>query len=1035
MTAFWNRWPLVRQLGRDRFGLAAAAQSETMQAWRGRTADAKVTRSVCPFCGVGCGQLVYSKNDEVIQIEGDPDSPISRGRLCPKGAASRSLVNSDSREYAVKYRRPYSSQWESLPLDRAMDMIADRVIATRSATWRTTREDGVTVNRTEGIAHLGGATLDNEENYLMKKLYTALGVVQVENQARICHSPTVGALQPSFGRGGATTFQHDLMNSDCIVIMGSNMAEAHPVGFQWVMEAKARGATLIHVDPRFTRTSAVSDLHVAIRPGSDIAFLGGLINYILSNERDFREYVVEYSNASVLIDGDFKDTDELGGVFSGWDPEKRSYDITTWQYRGERWSPQRDRTLQDPNCVYQILKRHYARYTPETVADVCGIRPEQLIAVAEQICQNSGPERTGAFAYALGWTNHSTGVQMIRAAAIVQTLLGNIGRPGGGIMALRGHASIQGSTDIPTLFNLLPGYLPMPVASQHPTLESFVDSITKKAGFWAAADAYVISLLKAWFGERATAENDYCYDLLPRIDSDESAYGTTFKIIDGSTKGFFIAGENPAVGSAHGALQRTALARLDWLVVRDLVETESVAFWHQGPEIETGALKTEEIGTEVFFMPAASHVEKKGSFTNTDRLLQWRHKAVEPKGDARSETWFYYHLGRIIREKIANSKRPEDRLLLALEWDYPLEEPHGEPDADAILAEINGYEGDRNLSTFTELRADGSTSCGCWVYCGVYKDGVNQAARRKPHTEQSWVAPEWAWAWPANRRILYNRASAKPDGTPWSDRKKYVWWDASNGIWTGHDVPDFPKDTAPDYRPADDATGLSAIGGTSPFVMQEEGLARLFTPEAVIDGPLPTHYEAQESPVRNPLYEQQKNPMVERFDRPDNPDNESPPKPGDPDRYPFILTTYRLTEHFTAGGMTRTVPHLGELQPELFCEIDPELAALRGLEHGAWATIVTSRAAVEARVLVTERMRPFETSGKKMHVVGLPFHWGTRGVVTGDVPNDLLPIALDPNTHIQESKALTCDIVAGRRPRGPARTEFVERHRRAPAAL
>jgi formate dehydrogenase major subunit len=465
-----------------------------------------------------------------------------------------------------------------------------------------------------------------------------------------------------------------------------------------------------------------------------------------------------------------------------------------------------------------------------------------------------------------------------------------------------------------------------------------------------------------------------------------------------------------------------------------MVETESAAFWHQGPEIETGALRTEEIPTEVFWMPAASHVDKKGSFTNTDRLLQWRHKAVEPKGDARSETWFYYHLGRIIRERLADSKRDEDRLLLALEWNYPLEEPHGEPDADAVLAEINGFEGSRHLSTFTELRADGSTSSGCWVYCGVYKDGINQAARRKPHTEQHWVAPEWAWAWPSNRRILYNRASARPDGSPWSERKKYVWWDEGAAVWTGFDVPDFPKDTAPDYEPSQNATGVSAIAGTNPFVMQEDGFAHLFVPETIVDGPLPTHYEAQESPVANPLYAQQKNPLIERPVRPDNPDNESPPLPGDPDRYPFILTTYRLTEHFTAGGMTRTVPHLGELQPELFCEVDPELARLRGLQHGDWATIVTSRAAVEARVLVTERMQPFETSGKKMHVVGLPFHWGTRGVVTGDVPNDLLPVALDPNTHIQESKALTCDITAGRRPRGRARREFVERHRGTPAS-
>jgi formate dehydrogenase major subunit len=489
------RWPVLRQLaGPDRSGRGAAAQSPRSRNLRSRTATAdRVVGSICPYCGVGCGQLVYVKDEKVVQIEGDPGSAISRGRLCPKGSASLQLTTGDSRLHQVLYRRPFGTAWERLDLDTAMDMIADRVIETRRRTWEDER-DGMATRRTLGIASLGGATLDNEENYLIKKLFTALGVVQVENQARVCHSSTVAGLGTSFGRGGATTCMQDLQNSDCIVIEGSNFAEAHPVGFQWVMEARARGAKVIHVDPRFSRTSAVSDLFVPIRAGTDIAFLGGIIRYVLENNKWFHDYVIRYTNAPVIITEEYADTEDMDGLFSGWDD--RTYDFGTWQYasgsvkaasgsrdeeslqsapspgmrssaRGESHGsggaaidssePERDETLRNPRCVFQILKRHYARYTPEMVSQVCGIPEEEFLRVCQLITDNSGPDRTTAFAYAVGWTQHSVGVQYIRAACVLQLLLGNIGRPGGGIQALRGHASIQGSSDIPTLFNLLPG--------------------------------------------------------------------------------------------------------------------------------------------------------------------------------------------------------------------------------------------------------------------------------------------------------------------------------------------------------------------------------------------------------------------------------------------------------------------------------------------------------------------------------------------------------------------------------------------------
>jgi formate dehydrogenase major subunit len=866
-------------------------------------------------------------------------------------------------------------------------------------------------------------------------------------------------LGTSFGRGGATTFQQDLQNSDCIVIMGSNMAECHPVGFQWVMEAKQRGARVMHIDPRFTRTSAVANLHVPLRAGSDIAFLGGIVNYILENGREFRDYVVPYTNAATIVEDDFRDTEDLDGLFSGWDPDAASYDDSTWQYKethargaashrelagsgtahgdahGSHGPPAGGRpayvdpTLEDPRCVFQILKRHFARYTPELVEETCGVPRQLFLDVAETWCANSGRERTTALCYSVGWTQHSVGVQYIRTAAIIQLLLGNIGRPGGGILALRGHASIQGSTDIPTLYNLLPGYIPQPHAS-HTDLHTFVASDAVDAGGWGNMRAYIVSLLKAWWGDAATAENDFCFDYLPRLTGDHSTYASTMGMIDGAVKGYFVVGENPAVGSANGKMQRLALAALDWLVVRDLYEIETASFWYDSPEIESGELRTEDIGTEVFLMPAAAHTEKDGSFTNTQRLLQWHHHAVEPPGDARSDLWFAFHLGRIIRDKLAGSDEERHRSILELTWNYPTNGRIREPSADAVLREINGWDAaNRALSSYTSLKDDGSTVCGCWIYCGSYGDEVNQAARRTPGTEQSWVAPEWGWAWPANRRILYNRASADPDGNPWSERKRYVWWDDRDQRWTGHDVPDFVATTRPDYEPPEGARAFDAIGGREPFIMQSDGRGWLYVPSGLRDGPMPAHYEPQESPVTNALYTQQSNPARQQFFRKENRYNPTDGEPG-ADVFPYVTTTYRLTEHHTAGGMSRTIAHLAELQPEFFCEVGPALARERGLEHGGWATIVTSRTAIEARVLVTDRVAPIRVGGRIVHQVGLPYHWGSQGLVTGDSANDLMSVVLDPNVHIQEVKAATCDIRPGRRPRGPALLAFVDEHRR-----
>ncbi len=593
--------------------------------------------------------------------------------------------------------------------------------------------------------------------------------------------------------------------------MGSNMAEAHPVAFQWVVEAKARGARVLHIDPHFTRTSALADSYVPIRAGSDIAFLGGVINYILENEKEFREYVVAYTNASFLVGEDYRDTEDLDGLFSGFDPDTGSYDPASWQYRSSGEPPEHeepdevrdearahasgaggpplngtadaittDPTLQHPRCVFQILKRHFARYTPEFVEEVCGTPREQFLAVCETWTANSGRERTGALVYSVGWTQHSVGAQYIRAGSIVQLLLGNIGRPGGGILALRGHASIQGCTDIPTLYNLLPGYLPMPSPAT-PDLASYVESIRsrKQKGFWYNADTYMVSLLKEYWGDAATADNDFCFDYLPRIDGDHGIFRTLMDMADGKVPGFFVFGQNPAVGMSNGRLARKALAQLDWLVVRDLAMIETATFWKDSPEVATGEIDPATCRTEVFFFPAASHVEKEGTFTQTERMLQWREKAVEPSGDQRSELWFAHHLGRLLRERLAGSTDDRDRPLLDLVWDHPMHNEEewgefGEPDAEDVLRRINGYHLDSGklVGDYRELRADGSTSAGCWIYSGVFRDGENLSARRGDGPDG-----KWGWCWPLDRRVLYNRASADPEGRPWSERKALVWWD------------------------------------------------------------------------------------------------------------------------------------------------------------------------------------------------------------------------------------------------------------------
>jgi formate dehydrogenase major subunit len=870
----------------------------------------------------------------------------------------------------------------------------------------------------------------------------------------------VPGLGTSFGRGGATTAQQDLQFSDAILIMGSSMAENHPVGFQWAMEAREKGAKIIHVDPRFSRTSAMADYWLPLRPGSDIIFLGAMVNYAITNDKVFREYVMHYTNGPTLVRDDFKDTEDLGGLFSGWDAEKKQYSPETWLYAGspekevggekpghaeaggghgkdrggeagELDEHQDDMDLDNPRCIFQVLKRHFARYTPELVERSCGVPREKFLEVAEVFTSASGPERTAAICYAVGWTQHSKGVQIIRTAALLQLLLGNIGRPGGGVLALRGHASIQGSTDIPTLYDILPGYIPMPFfESDSKTLEAYIKKHKSSTGWWNEFDKYIVSLLKAWYGDSATGQNEYGFKFLPRVTGDHSELGYWLDMADGKMEGLFIMGQNPATGATNGRLQRKALANLKWLVVRDMVETETASFWKDSPEVARGELDPKSIKTEIFLMPAAGHAEKDGTFTNTQRMLQYHEKAVDPPGDCRSETWFMYHLGLRIKEKAVRESIPRNQAINALTWDYGTHGAIAEPNVEEVLGEINGYRvKDRTLvSGYRDLRADGSTASGCWIYSGVMPEpGKNKARIREP---QGRYGHGWGYAWPSDRRILYNRASARPDGRPWSERKALVWWDAEKKEWTGHDNPDFTKDKPPDYKPDKDSKGDAALAGDKPFIMHPDGVGWIWVSSGLKDGPLPTHYEPLESITTNALYpEHNTNPPAKKHERPDN---RYAYADGDK-RFPYVLSTYRLTEHHTGGGMSRYLSHLAELQPELFAEISPQLAAEIGVEHGEYMVISTARSSIEARALITPRQRPLLVDGRDIHVISLPYQFGYKGLVKGDIPNDLLAISEEPNVRIMETKALVCNAKPGRMPRGPAALAEMKDEQRRPA--
>ena len=879
-----------------------------------------------------------------------------------------------------------------------------------------------------------------------------------------------------------------MAESDCVIVMGSNMAENHPVAFRWPMQAKMNGAKLIHVDPRFTRTSAMADIYAPIRAGSDIAFLGGLINYVIEDARwqqdpFFRDYVTHYTNAAVLVTDEYKGPEELDGVFSGltsyteplgewaYNAFVGKYETKSWQYAGTskgaqgeasadtarsgeasstgepgakrrpvmagqsqrsrtqrpsgppydglvrsllRPPPPRDDTLQNPRCVFQLVKRHFSRYTPEMVERVTGCPKETFLKVAKTLLDNSGRDRTTSFAYAVAWTQHTNGPQTIGCAALLQLLLGNMGRPGAGIMALRGHASIQGSTDIPTLYHSIHGYMPHPsVLKKHATLSDYMAEETLPTGYWANLPRFMVSYLKSMWGDAATADNQFGYDWHPKILGDHSHLPMFVAMNDGKVRGMLVIGQNPAT-SINARLERAALAKLQWLVVKDNWLHETATFWRNAPEVKSGQVKSADIQTEVFFFPSAQVAESEGSFTNTQRMLQWHFKAAEAPGDCRTDHWFTYQLGKRLKERYKDSTAPRDAGFLKLVFDYEhhddAERRRGEPDPLKLLKEINGYYTDdpaKHVAGFGDLKDDGSTTCASWIYSGVYPSPEkNRAASRQPDPPgQRGAHLNWAYAWPANRRIMYNRASADLDGKPWSEKKSWVWWDAGQKKWVGLDVPDFKADKDPRDKGNPRAIGLDHLRGDQPFIMKADGMGWLFVPNGLVDGPLPAHYEPVESPVKNPIYRQQSSPVYKYWARRGNeliqPDDAA---------FPHVITTYRLTEHYLAGAMTRWIPWLTELMPELFIELSPELAEEKGIKNLDWVRVSTPRSQVRAKALVTRRLRPFTIDGKRIHQVGMPWHWGYEGLVHGDVVNELSALVGDPNVSIHEGKAFACSV-------------------------
>ena len=806
----------------------------------------------------------------------------------------------------------------------------------------------------------------------------------------------------------------DIKNADVVLIMGGNAAEAHPCGFKWVTEAKAHNkAKLVVVDPRFTRSAAMADFYAPIRVGTDIAFLGGVINYLLSNDKIQKEYVKNYTNAAFLISDDYACAD---GLFSGYNPDKRNYDNTSWGYQKDKDGFAKiDETLENPRCVYQIIKQHYSRYTPEMVNKICGTPKDAFVKVCEYIATTSVPDRVMTIMYALGWTQHSQGTQMIRTGAMLQLLLGNMGLPGGGMNALRGHSNIQGLTDLGLLSNLLPGYMSLP-GEKESNYEDYIKARALKPlrpnqmSYWQNYPKFHVSFMKAWWGNAATKENNWAFDYLPKLDKGYDVLQAFELMSQGKINGYICQGFNPLASFPNKAKIGGALAKLKFLVIIDPLATEPSEFWKNfGVYNDVDPAKCQ---TEVFRLPSTCFAEEDGSLTNSGRWLQWHWKGAEPPGEARGDPEIIAGIFTRIRAMYAQDGGKFPDPIVNLTWPYKIP---SSPSPEELAMEYNGKAladvmsppdpknpkeppkvlaaAGQQLAGFAQLRDDGSTSCGCWIYSGAWTAAGNQMARRD-NSDPFGVGQtlNWAWAWPANRRILYNRAAADPSGKSWNPRRKYITWNGKS--WGGADVPDIRPDAAPEE-------------GVNPFIMTAEGVAKLFVPAGLVDGPLPEHYEPFESPVPTNLMSPNNpkafaNPAARVFKG----DMEAFGKPKD---FPYAATTYRLTEHFHYWTKHSELNAIS--QPQQFVEIGEDLAAEKGIAHGSKVKVKSNRGEITTVAVVTKRLKALDCNGTKVHTVGIPIHWGFKGVAQkGYLANTLTPFVGDANTQTPEFKAFIVNI-------------------------
>ncbi len=800
----------------------------------------------------------------------------------------------------------------------------------------------------------------------------------------------MASLAATFGRGAMTNHWKDIKNADVVLVMGANPAENHPCGFKWAVEARdRRGAKIVTIDPRFTRTSAVADKHLQIRPGSDIAVLGGFIHHSLENHLFHEDYVKLHTNASFIVREDFGFED---GLFSGYDQAAGGYDKTSWDYeRGPDGFVVQDMTLQHPRCVFQLLKTHYNRYTPDVVAKIAGCPEDKFVEMAKIVCSTGRPDRVGTIMYAVGWTMHTVGSQIIRTAAIFQLLQGNIGRPGGGINAMRGHANVQGATDHAIVAGITPGYLKVPTPAQT-SLDIHLEQSTPKPltadtmNYWGNYPKFFVSQLKTWYGDKATAANEFGYHFLGKQEGDATWLSIWDQAHQGKMEGLVTLGFNPLLAGPDIGRLLQGMAKLKWMVVIDPFMLDSAEFWKaSNPDQKEESSK---IATEVLYLPSTHWIERDGSFTNSGRWAQWKEKAIDPPTTVRSDTWILSELFWRIKERYQQEGGAYDEGIQAMTWDYL--NPRL-PTLSELAKEINGYDltTGKLLSSFGQLKDDGTTTSGNWLYCGSFTEAGNQMARRDTSDPLGMgMHHNWAWNWPLNRRVLYNRASADAQGKPWDPTRPGIWWNGKE--WVG-DVPDYGVTMAP-----------GSPGAKGSFIMTEEGVARLFT-RALKDGPFSEHYEPAESPSVNVLHEKvATNPAVRWYD------GIKETLAGNGDEFPYACTVYRVVEreHF----VTSNVPYLVEAMPEFFVEVPAELAKAKGIENGGRVKVWSKRGKVEGKAVVTKRIARLTVNGKPTYTIGIPVHWGFVGITKGSMANSLTPFIGDANTRCPEFKAFLVNI-------------------------